>query len=143
MKMASDPLTSDYMLGRRSAERGCVRLPDQGSDWLAGYDSVFNGSHIIGKPENKEEQPVSVQHLENAREIISGGRQTTHGKPERSFEHIAKRWSLTVGTDITPRQVALMMADLKLVRLLEGVTTEGADDHIVDMIGYIALASEL
>lgn len=143
MKMASDPITSHYTLGRRAAERGCVRLPDQSRDWLAGYDSVFNGSHIISKTENKEEQPVSVQHLENAREIISGGRQTTHGKPERSFEHIAKRWSLTVGTEITPRQVALMMSDLKLVRLLEGVTTEGSEDHIVDMIGYIALASEL
>ena len=81
--------------------------------------------------------------LDRAKSIITGNRQTTNGKPERSFHKIAQRWSLTLGTTVTAQQVALMMVDLKMVRALEGVTTEGHDDHFVDMAGYVALAAEL
>lgn len=81
--------------------------------------------------------------LDRAKSIITGNRQTTNGKPERSFHKIAERWSLTLGTTVTAQQVALMMVDLKMVRALEGVTTEGHDDHFVDMAGYVALAAEL
>ena len=81
--------------------------------------------------------------LDRAKSIITGNRQTTNGKPERSFHKIAERWSLTLGTTVTAQQVALMMVDLKMVRALEGVTTEGHDDHFVDMAGYAALAAEL
>lgn len=81
--------------------------------------------------------------LDRAKSIITGNRQTANGKPERSFHKIAERWSLTLGTTVTAQQVALMMVDLKMVRALEGVTTEGHDDHFVDMAGYVALAAEL
>ncbi|MBS1003208.1 DUF6378 domain-containing protein [Acetobacter thailandicus] len=81
--------------------------------------------------------------LDQAKAIVSGRRQTKNGAPERSFEHIAKRWSLTVGAEIKPPQVALMMADLKMVRLLEGITETGDESHAVDMCGYAAIAAEL
>lgn len=81
--------------------------------------------------------------LDRAKHIVTGSRQTTHGKPERSFEHIAARWSLTLGVKVTPFQVALMMADMKQVRALEGVTEGAGEDHLVDMVGYVALAGEM
>lgn len=88
-------------------------------------------------------EPVAASVLDRARAIVTGGRQTTHGRPERSFQHIAARWSLTLGVTVTPFQVALMMADMKQVRALEGVTQGAGEDHLVDMAGYVALAAEL
>lgn len=107
------------------------------------------GSNFVWKFHYKNIKPTLSPHLPNksvlskAESIISGQRQTVNGKPERSFEQIAARWSLTVGTTITAQQVALMMVDMKMVRALQGVTTEGHDDHFVDMAGYVALAAEL
>lgn len=100
-------------------------------------------SHLGEEREDTEEVTPTNTILDRAKSIITGNRQTTNGKPERSFHKIAERWSLTLGTTVTAQQVALMMVDLKMVRTLEGVTTEGHDDHFVDMAGYVALAAEL
>lgn len=99
--------------------------------------------HLGEEREVTEESTPTNTILDRAKSIITGNRQTTNGKPERSFYKIAQRWSLTLGTTVTAQQVALMMVDLKMVRALEGVTTEGHDDHFVDMAGYVALAAEL
>lgn len=95
-----------------------------------------------GNP-NQPDALTAACILDRAKQIVTGSRQTTHGKPERSFEQIAARWSLTLGVNVTPFQVALMMADMKQVRALEGVTEGAGEDHLVDMVGYVALAGEM
>ena len=67
-------------------------------------------------------------------------RQKTYGSPKENFEHIAKRWSLLLGTTITPAQVGLMMLDLKIARLQKN---PGHYDSLVDVAGYTACLSEL
>lgn len=115
--------------------------------YLAGFDAGL--LELRRKMDCQNETPsqpdelVAASVLDRAKAIVTGGRQTTHGKPERSFEHIAARWSLTLSIPVTPFQVALMMADLKQVRALEGVTQGAGEDHLVDMAGYVALAAEL
>lgn len=116
--------------------------------WFVSGDYGYPKSHF--RPATPEEIAAHLGTttstntiLDRAKSIITGNRQTTNGKPERSFHKIAQRWSLTLGTNVTAQQVALMMVDLKMVRALEGVTTEGHDDHFVDMAGYVALAAEL
>jgi Domain of unknown function (DUF6378) len=60
----------------------------------------------------------------------------TYGSQERSFADTAARWSLVVGIDVSPAQVALCLIDLKLARLPRGPAHR---DSIVDVAGYIAL----
>jgi hypothetical protein len=67
-------------------------------------------------------------------------RQKMYGSPKENFEHIAKRWSLLLGTTITPSQVGLMMLDLKIARLQKN---PGHYDSLIDVAGYAACLSEL
>jgi len=67
-------------------------------------------------------------------------RRDDYGDPAEQFRAIADRWSITLGTPITPSQVALCMIDLKLARL---AYDPGHIDSIVDVIGYAALLREV
>ena len=67
-------------------------------------------------------------------------RRDDYGDPAEQFKAIADRWSITLGTPITPTQVALCMIDLKLARL---VYDPGHFDSMVDVIGYAALLREV
>lgn len=67
-------------------------------------------------------------------------RRDDYGDPAEQFRAIADRWSITLGTPITPAQVALCMIDLKLARL---AYDPGHVDSMVDVIGYAALLREV
>ena len=67
-------------------------------------------------------------------------RRDDSGDPVEQFRSIADRWSITLGTTITPVQVALCMIDLKLARL---AYDPGHVDSVVDVIGYAALLREV
>ena len=67
-------------------------------------------------------------------------RRDDYGDPVEQFRAIADRWSITLGTPITPSQVALCMIDLKLARL---AYDPGHIDSMVDVIGYSALLREV
>ena len=67
-------------------------------------------------------------------------RRDDYGDPAEQFRAIADRWSITLGTPITPTQVALCMIDLKLARL---AYDPGQVDSVVDVIGYAALLREV
>jgi len=72
--------------------------------------------------------------LERAKEIVDGrDKQQHYGPPEESMSRIAQVWSGILGKAITPGQVALMMAGLKLARL--GTDPEHADS-LDDLAGY-------
>jgi hypothetical protein len=67
-------------------------------------------------------------------------RRDDYGDPAEQFRVIAARWSITLGTPITPSQVALCMIDLKLARLAYDPRHV---DSMVDVIGYAALLREV
>ncbi len=67
-------------------------------------------------------------------------RRDDYGDPAEQFRAIADRWSITLGTPVTPVQVALCMIELKLARL---AYDPGHVDSLVDVIGYAALMREL
>jgi hypothetical protein len=58
----------------------------------------------------------------------------------RDPEHIAARWSLTLGTKVSPAQVALCLIDLKLARLARDPKHL---DSQVDVAGYAACLREI
>ena len=54
--------------------------------------------------------------LEHAAGVVTR-RRREYGEPVDLFEHIAKRWSLTLGTKISPAQAVLCLIDVKMARL--------------------------
>lgn len=79
---------------------------------------------------------MSESILAEALRIIHGDREQTHGDPGRNLREIAAKWSVTVGAEISPQQVAIMMIDLKTVRAMHD---PGHRDHWVDIAGYAGL----
>lgn len=86
-------------------------------------------------------RPQSI--LDQAREIVAGDRERTHGKPDHNLRAIAAIWSallrdkLQPDTAISPQLVCLMMAGLKLAR---ASNRPGHREHALDVVGYMALA---
>lgn len=77
--------------------------------------------------------------LEDAATLICGQREKDYGTPQENFGRIAAGWSEILRTEVTPEQVALCMAWLKIARLANGPHR----DSYVDGAGYMALAAEL
>ena len=78
--------------------------------------------------------------LETAIELTNGDRQDTYGDPIDNMTRVAKRWSVTLGFEIKPWQVAVMMVDLKIDRLAHSPTHK---DSAIDGAAYFAIASEV
>ena len=74
-----------------------------------------------------------IYHILNKRQLM-------YGPPQDNLALIAKRWSLTLGQDISPQQVALCMMDVKLARLTRH---PGHYDSITDVVGYAACLDEI
>jgi hypothetical protein len=77
--------------------------------------------------------------LDHAAGVVSR-RRREYGEPVELFDHIAQRWSLTLGTKINPAQVALCLIDLKLARLARDPKHL---DSQVDVAGYAAVLREV
>lgn len=77
--------------------------------------------------------------LREAENLINGDRAKHYGPPEENFARIARGWEVILGAQITPEQVALCMAWLKIARLCGGPHR----DSYVDGAAYMALAGEL
>lgn len=77
--------------------------------------------------------------LEAARVCVCGEREQDYGTPEDSFAIIGKLWAAYMGVDFTPKDVAMMMALLKIARIKNGDKA----DSFVDLAGYAACAGEI
>lgn len=77
--------------------------------------------------------------IEKAERIVNQDRNTRYGGPEESFTTIAKFWSVFLGVEVSPLQVAGCMVLLKLARLKK---TPIHEDSIVDGIGYFACMAD-
>ena len=67
-------------------------------------------------------------------------REERYGPAHQLLDQIARRWSLTLGTAVTPAQVALCLIDLKLARLARNPRHI---DSVVDVAGYAACLREV
>ena len=72
-------------------------------------------------------------------ECVCGSREEDYGSPEDNFAVIAGLWTAYTGMDVTPKDVAMMMALLKVARIKAG----GTDDSFVDLAGYAACGAEI
>ena len=78
--------------------------------------------------------------LKEAHRLTHGDRDKNYGTPYINHLRIAKMWSVVLEKEITPSQVALCMAGVKIARLVE---TPDHIDSFVDGAAYIAIAGEL
>ncbi len=77
--------------------------------------------------------------LEKARQCVCGGREQDYGTPENNFAFIGKLWETYMGVPFTAKDVAIMMALLKIARIKNG----DSPDSFVDLAGYAACAGEI
>lgn len=78
--------------------------------------------------------------LQKAMKAVSYDREAEYGSPKSNFEIISNLWSDYLMVDITPQDVPVMMALLKLARTSRG---EYHADNYIDIAGYAALAAEV
>lgn len=93
--------------------------------------------------------------LDEAKKCVCGRREQDYGSPESNFQIIADLWNAYLCLpyhnsefsesregvpEITPVDVAMMMALLKIARIKNG---GGTGDSFVDLAGYAACGGEL
>ena len=77
--------------------------------------------------------------LQQAIDLTMGNRNEQNGDPFENHQRIAKIWSVILGIEVEPYQVALCMAGLKLARL----AYNPLDDSFIDGAAYLAIAGEI
>jgi hypothetical protein len=89
---------------------------------------------------NHTEQQPDIQSapghtiLDTAKGLIYGDREKDYGKTSDNFKDIAKGWEVITKATITPEQVGLMMAWLKICRANKDNCEK--EDSLVDLCGY-------
>jgi len=87
--------------------------------------------------------------LEEAKKCVCGHREQDYGAPENNFQIIADLWNAYLGLpyhhsegvpEITPEDVSMMMALMKIARIKNG---GGTGDSFVDLAGYAACGGEI
>jgi hypothetical protein len=93
--------------------------------------------------ENPQETVLQprVQALREAATIIAGDRDVQYGGPEENFTRIAKIWSVIVGVEISPEDVAMMMVGLKVARYASKSGFQ--PDTWIDIAGYAGCGYEV
>ena len=77
--------------------------------------------------------------LTAAKQCVCGEREEDYGTPEDSFGLIGNLWSTYLGVEISAKDVAVLMALLKIAR----IKTDTKSDSYVDLAGYAACAGEI
>ena len=73
--------------------------------------------------------------LDAAAKCVLGDREQDYGSREDSFKRIAEFWSVYTGFLIEDKDVAVMLALLKIARIASG---HAKDDNWIDLAGYAA-----
>lgn len=77
--------------------------------------------------------------LREADSLIHGARNKDYGPPEEAMRLIAILWGPVIGHGVTPAQVALCLAQLKVARLCK---SPDHTDSWLDLAGYVAIGAE-
>ena len=83
--------------------------------------------------------------LKAAMRCVCGDREQDYGSPENNFQTIANLWIDYLAAkkdvlDIQPKDVAAMLALLKIARIASGNAKE---DNWIDLAGYAACGGEI
>jgi Domain of unknown function (DUF6378) len=81
---------------------------------------------------------VQLNVLQEANSLIYGDRQKAYGSAAKNFTDIGVGWANILGVPVSPEQVALCMAWLKVCRITAGLSRgeKVHRDSMVDLAGY-------
>ena len=82
---------------------------------------------------------ISQQILEEANKLVGGNRHTDYGDKLTNHQNIAALWSIFLRKTITPHDVAMCMALVKVARLMHA----HKKDSYLDLAAYAAIAGEI
>lgn len=100
-----------------------------------------NYAILFGDSEPTEPTKMTRESiLDTAKQMVCGHREQDYGSPENNFARIANLWTAYLDVPITPVDVAMMMALLKIARIKSGT---GTADSFVDLAGYAACGGEI
>ena len=77
--------------------------------------------------------------LLEAHNLLNAERQQDYGSPAASFARIAALWSAYLGREVSPKDVCMCMALLKIAR----EANSHKRDNLLDAAGYIGLAADV
>lgn len=77
-------------------------------------------------------KPIDESLVEEAYGLVSGDRRAAYDHPQNNFERIALLWQPILGVEVTARQVALAMIQVKVAREIHAENR----DNRVDIVGY-------
>ena len=77
--------------------------------------------------------------LQEAARLTAKDRQNIYGDPRTNHRRIADLWTTYLEHEITPQQVAICKALVKVARLMQTET----EDSFVDLAAYAAIAGEI
>jgi len=150
-EMASGYLLPKGQIHEGARERSIAPRID-GYDFSGTNNCSFNYIHeeTMRHADAPNTAPVSLPGilsvrasiLQEAETLITGDRNKTYGSPTENFANTAALWNVQIGhklkEPITATEVALMMAQLKLARMI----AQPKRDNFVDAVGYIACGAE-
>lgn len=96
------------------------------------------------------EKMTRAEILDWAKAYVCGERQEDYGTPENNFRFIAELWAAYLArvcvpqgdlVEIGPKDVAMMMALLKIARIGSSLE-DGTADSYIDLAGYAACGGE-
>ena len=82
---------------------------------------------------------ISQEILKEANKLIGGNRNDDYGDKLTNHQHIAALWSIFLRKTITPHDVAMCMALVKVARLMHA----HKKDSYLDLAAYAAIAGEI
>ena len=87
------------------------------------------------------EQQQETTILDTAKSLIYGAREKEYGRTSDNFRDIAAGWEVLFKTPITPEQVGLAMAWLKICRA--NSDNCGKLDSLIDCAGYMGCIEKI
>ena len=82
---------------------------------------------------------ISQDILKESKKLIGGNRHKDYGDKLTNHTNIAALWSIFLRKEVTPHDVAVCMALVKVARLMH----QHKKDSYVDMAAYAAIAGEI
>lgn len=109
--------------------------------WDAQSGDTVDVSYLLQPGTTVDDDKAIEQEtiLQTAQRLVYGNRQRDYGHPLTDMTRTAKLWSVIFGTEVTPLQVPLAMAALKISRELENHKA----DNLIDLAGYAAVAARV
>ena len=126
---------------RRSENGQYIVDTGYGQEIYQTLGAALDSLRRLRKEDTKSGEPRATREsiLDAAKRCVCGDRDKQYGPPEDNFAVIAALWTAYTGTDITPKDVAMMMALLKIARAKAG----SKPDTYIDLAGYAACGGEL